>query len=122
MHIPPQCEARALAIDAASLYGQSPPLVNACRPKGQWNTYDIIYRAPRFNQDGTLKSPARMTVIFNGIPVQIDVALVGDTSHMRRVGYTAHPDKGPIRLQDHGDPICFRNIWVRNLPPQQVVE
>lgn len=107
---------------AGALYGQYPPMVNACLPLGQWNTYDIVFRAPRFKADGSLESPAYMTVIFNGVVVQDHVAMLGRTAHAARATYAAHDAKGPIRLQDHGDPIRFRNIWVRNLPAPQVAE
>lgn len=107
---------------AGALYGQYPPMVNACLPLGQWNTYDIVFRAPRFAADGSLASPAYMTVIFNGVLVQDHVAMLGRTAHAARATYAPHDAKGPIRLQDHGDPIRFRNIWVRNLPAPQVAE
>ncbi len=100
---------------AAALYGQAPPLVNACRPPGQWQTYDIIFRAPRFNSDGSLESPARVTVLHNGVLVHDNAAFHGQTAHMRRATYVAHADRLPIRLQDHGDPVRYRNVWVREL-------
>lgn len=107
---------------AASLYAQFPPLANPCRPNGEWNVYDILFRAPVFAEDGTVKSPAYVTVFFNDIVVQNNVAMTGTTSHMRRAQYAKHADAMPIRLQDHGDPIHFANIWARELPPQQVAE
>jgi hypothetical protein len=100
---------------AGALYGQYPPLVNASRPPGEWNVYDIVFRAPRFLGDGTLDEPARFTVFHNGVLVQDDQALVGPTSHRTRAPYEAHPDRLPIGLQDHGHPVRFRNIWVREL-------
>ncbi len=100
---------------AGALYGQKPPLVNACRAPGQWQTYDIFFRAPRFHTDGTVLAPARVTVVHNGIVVQLDEALLGPTSHRGLAKYVTHGAKGPIRLQDHGDPVRFRNIWVREL-------
>lgn len=100
---------------AAALYGQKPPLVNASRGPGQWQTYDILFRAPRFTADGAVQSPARVTVIHNGIVVQLDEALLGQTAHRALAKYERHGEKGPIRLQDHGDPVRFRNIWVRPL-------
>ncbi|MBL8754702.1 MAG: DUF1080 domain-containing protein [Planctomycetes bacterium] len=100
---------------AGALYGQKPPLVNACRRPGEWQTYDIFFRAPRFKADGTLDQPARVTVVHNGIVVQLDEALLGATAHRAVAKYEAHGDKGPIRLQDHGDPVRFRNLWVRPL-------
>ncbi|MGA1392374.1 MAG: 3-keto-disaccharide hydrolase [Phycisphaerales bacterium] len=100
---------------AGSLYGQYPPLVNACRPQGEWNTYDIIFTAPRFNDDGSVKSPASCTVLFNGLVVQNHVEFFGRTAHMRPASYSKHPDRLPISIQDHGDALRFRNIWVRPL-------
>ncbi|MGK0153822.1 MAG: hypothetical protein ACI9SE_000770 [Neolewinella sp.] len=98
---------------AASLYGQKPPLVNATRPPGQWNVYDIVFIAPRFLKDGSLKSPARLTVVHNGIVVQLDEALLGPTAHRSLPKYQAHGATGAIKLQDHGNPMRFRNIWIR---------
>ena len=100
---------------AGSFYGQHPPLVNPCRPKGQWNVYDIIYTAPRWDEDGNLSSPARATVIFNGVVVQNNRAFWGSTAHGSKATYGSPHGKGPIRIQDHSDPIRFRNIWVREL-------
>lgn len=102
---------------AGALYGQHPPLANPCRPNGEWNVYDILFRAPRFAKDGSLVSPAYVTMFFNDVLVQNNVAMTGTTSHARRAQYSKHADKMPIRLQDHGDPITFGNIWVRELPP-----
>lgn len=99
----------------AALYGQFPPAVNACRPPGQWQTYDIIFRRPRFDAEGGLVSPARMTVFHNGILVHECQKLTGPTAHKARPPYKAHADRLPISLQDHGDPVRFRNIWVREL-------
>lgn len=100
---------------AAAIYGQHPPLVNVSRPPGEWQTYDIVFRRPRFDPTGALTSPARMTVFHNGVLVQNDVELHGATAHMRRAVYTAHADRLPIRLQDHGNRTRFRNIWVREI-------
>ena len=100
---------------AAAVYGQYPPLVDACRRPGEWQTYDIIFRAPRFDASGGLLSPARMTVFHNGILVQDDVPLTGPTAHKARPPYAVHPEKQPLSLQDHGHPVRFRNIWIR--PP-----
>ena len=99
---------------AASFYGQHPPLVNPCRPKGQWNVFDIVFHAPRW-VDGALSEPARATVLFNGVLVQDNQAFWGSTAHMRRATYGAEHGPGPIRIQDHGDPLQFQNIWVRRL-------
>jgi len=100
---------------AAAIYGQKPPYVNATRPPGQWNVYDIVFVAPRFTASGELQSPARLTVVHNGVVVQLDEPLLGPTSHKSLPKYRAHGPKGPIKLQDHGNPMRFRNIWVRPL-------
>lgn len=100
---------------AGAIYGQYPPLVNASRPAGEWQSYDIIFHRPRFRADGSLVSPARMTVIHNGILVQDNATLVGPTSHQVRTPYAAHPDQLPIMLQDHGHRVRYRNVWIRNL-------
>jgi Domain of Unknown Function (DUF1080) len=98
---------------AAAIYGQYPPLVNASRPPGQWQSYDIIFTAPRFKADHTLESPAYVTMLHNGVLVHNHTAAIGAMAY-RRVGkYTPHGPKGPIVLQDHGNPVRFRNIWVR---------
>lgn len=99
----------------ASIYNQYPPLVNASRPPGQWQTYDILWTAPRFEADGTLRSPARVTLLHNGVLVQHHAELIGDTGWVTRGPYRAHPEKLPISIQDHGNPVRFRNIWVREL-------
>jgi len=100
---------------AGALYGQSPPLVNASRPPGQWQSYDIVWEAPRFDKDGKLARPARATVFHNGVVVQHATVLTGPTAHKARPPYAAHPDKLPIGLQDHSHPVRFRNVWVREL-------
>jgi hypothetical protein len=100
---------------AAALYGQYPPLVNVTRKPGEWQTYDIVFRAPRFDQNGAVVSPARMTVIHNGVLVHDAQELTGPTAHKARPPYKAHADKMPIGLQDHGHPVRFRNIWIREL-------
>lgn len=102
---------------AGSIYKQFPPLVNANFPPGNWETYDVIWIAPRFNDDGSLKSPARVTAFFNGVLIQNNVELKGKTLYIGNPSYTQH-GPSPIKLQAHGDkskPISFRNIWVRNL-------
>ena len=100
---------------AGAMYGQYPPLVNAARPQGEWQTYDAVFRAPRY-EDGKLVKPARVTVFFNGVLVQDNVELIGTTKHKGLATYPKeHPEKGPIGLQDHGNPQRFRNIWVREL-------
>jgi hypothetical protein len=100
---------------AGSVYGQYPPLVNVSRPPGQWQTYDILYTAPRFDAEGKVLSPARLTVFHNGVVIQHNVELTGPTSWLERAPYQPHPEKQPISLQDHGNPVRYRNIWVREL-------
>ena len=100
---------------AGAIYGQFPPLVNASRPPGEWQTYDVIFRRPRFDAAGALLSPARMTVLHNGVLVQDNVVLTGPTGHRERPPYAAHADRLPIVLQDHGNPVRYRNIWVREV-------
>lgn len=102
----------------ASIYKQQPPIVNACRGPGQWQTYDIIFKAPRFAEDGSLVAPAAVTVLQNGVLVQHDFELQGSTAWDSPPAYAAHGDKLPISLQDHGNPMRFRNIWIReNVQP-----
>jgi len=100
---------------AGSVYGQYPPLVNASRPPGQWQSYDILWTAPRFDAQGKLASPARITAFHNGVLIQNNVELTGPTGWLERAPYRAHSDKLPISLQDHGNPVRYRNIWVREL-------
>ncbi len=102
---------------AAAIYKQTPPLVNAMRAPGEWNTYDIIWTCPRFNEDGTLKSPAYITALHNGVLVLNHFELKGDTPFHRPPQYKAHGMTGPISLQDHSNPVRFRNIWVREIKP-----
>ncbi len=100
-----------------SIYKQHIPLANAARKPGEWQTYDVVWTAPRFNDDGTLKSPARVTVLLNGVLVQNNVELKGETVYRGQPTYKKH-GPAPIMLQDHGDPsepISFRNIWLREL-------
>jgi hypothetical protein len=98
----------------AALYGQYPPLVNACRPPGEWQTYDIIWEGPRFEGDRVVK-PAYITVLHNGIVVHHRTELAGLTHHRQAASYKPHPEVGPLELQDHGDLVRFRNIWYRPL-------
>ena len=101
-----------------ALYGQCPPLVNACRKPGEWQSYDIVFRAPRFDGE-KLVAPAAVTVFQNGIVVQNARAFIGSTGH-RAVGtYSPHAPKAPLRLQDHGNPIRFRNVWIRPFEDQE---
>jgi len=100
---------------AAAVYGQYPPLVNASRPPGQWQTYDIVFHGPRFDASGKVARAAHVSVIQNGVLVQDNVELTWPTAHKQRPPYQAHPEKLPLALQDHGHPVHFRNIWIRNL-------
>ena len=100
---------------ASSVYKQHIPLVNASRAPGQWQSYDIIFMAPRFSEKGRLISPARITVFHNGVLVQNNVELLGPTTYIGASHYAPHPEKMPLALQDHGDPVQFRNIWIREL-------
>jgi len=103
---------------AGSIYKQGIPLVNPNRKPGEWQTYDVVWTAPRFNEDGSLKSPARLTALQNGVLIQNNVTLWGETLYIGKPVYVAY-DRAPIKLQAHGDssePISFRNIWVRDLP------
>lgn len=97
----------------ASIYGQHPPLALACRPPGQWQTYDIIFTPPHFDSDGKLSSPAYVTVTYNGVVVQNHQSIRGNTHHRTLGKYTQVGPTGPIRLQFHHHPVRFRNIWVR---------
>ncbi len=103
---------------AGSLYGQYPPLVNVCREPGQWQSYEIIFRRPRFGGDGALLTPARLTVLQNGVLVQDNVTALGPTSWLQHYPYEAKPDRLPLSLQDHGNPVRYRNIWIRQLDEQ----
>jgi hypothetical protein len=98
---------------AAAVYKQYPPLVNASRPPGEWQSYDVLFLAPRFAADGRVLAPARMTVLHNGVLVQHNVALHGATVYRGQPKYEAHAERLPLRLQDHGDAVAFRNIWIR---------
>jgi hypothetical protein len=99
---------------ASAMYGQFPPMVNASRGPGQWQMYDIVFTAPRFN-GSTLEKPAVVTVLHNGVVVHNATAFLGPTEHKRIGQYQPAHVKGPLRLQDHGNPVSFRNIWIRPL-------
>src|SRR5215469_18168261 len=98
------------------IYGQHPPLANACLPPGEWQTYDIIFNVPHFDSDGKVVTPAYVTVIHNGVVAQNHQAIRGDTNWKSPGKYTAHGSTGPIALQFHHNAVSFRNIWVRSVP------
>ena len=100
---------------AGSIYKQHIPMANASRPPGEWQTYDILFTAPQFYTDSSLKSAARITVLHNGVLVQNNVQLWGPTEYIGAPKYKMHAAKEPLMLQDHGDLISFRNIWIREL-------
>ncbi len=99
---------------AASIYGQTPPRVNSCRPPGEWQTYDIIFTAPRFESDKLIK-PARVTMFHNGVLVHLEEDIRGETGHRIVPSYTRKISEGPLVLAGHGCPVRFRNVWVRRL-------
>jgi hypothetical protein len=100
---------------AGAIYKQHIPLVNAARPPGEWQTYDVVFTAPRFDTDGTLLNPAYMTAFHNGVLIQDHSELRGPTEWIGEPEYEAHAERAPILLQDHGNPVSYRNIWVREL-------
>ena len=102
-----------------ALYKQQPPAVNACRAPGVWQSYDILFTRPRFAADGSLEKPGRVSVLHNGVAIHSDTVIKGDTFFHAPPSYTAHPDALPIRLQDHGDPVQFRSIWIRPFEPEK---
>ncbi len=100
---------------AGSLYGQYPPLVNATTPQGEWQSYDITFEPPVY-EGGKVKTPAKITLIHNGVVVQHGQSFLGTTRHRDLASYPDnHPETGPLRLQFHGDPVEYRNFWVRPL-------
>jgi hypothetical protein len=100
---------------AGAIYKQYAPLVNACRKPGEWQSYDIIFHAPRFDADGKLEKPGTVTVLQNGILVQDNVEIKGSTGPTGAPKYRAHPLKQSLLLQDHHNPVRYRNIWIREL-------
>jgi len=101
--------------EAAAVYGQYPPLVNAARKPGEWQTYDIIFHGARFDANGSLTRRANVTVIYNGVLVQDHVEMMGPTAHHERPPYKPTLEKLPLALQDHNHPVRYRNIWIREL-------
>ena len=101
---------------ASAIYGQHAPQVNACRAPGKWQTYDIIFHGPRFDNNKNLIKPADITVLHNGVLTLDQVELTGPTSWLQRLPYKPHADKLPLSLQDHGNPVRFRSIWIREIP------
>ena len=101
--------------EAGAVYGQTPPLVNPARPPGEWQTYDIIFHRPHFAADGHVVTPARVTVLFNGVLVQDNTEITGWTVHGAVAHYQPHADALPLALQDHGRKVRYRNIWIREL-------
>jgi hypothetical protein len=104
---------------AASVYGVNPPMANALRPPGEFQTYDIVFRRPVY-KDGKQLDPGHVTVFENGVLVQDHTMLEGPTGHMARSKPGPFPNAGPLKLQDHGNPVRYRNIWYRPLPPRQI--
>jgi len=104
---------------AASIYGQYPPLVNVCHKPGQWQSFDVSFLRPIFDEAGKCIRPARITVFHNGVVVHNNVEIWGTTAHkVKNPKYSRHPAKLPLGLQDHGDLVKYRNIWIRELPEQ----
>jgi hypothetical protein len=103
---------------AAAIYGQYPPMVNACRKPGEWQCCDVSFLRPIFDADGKCIRSARVTILHNGVVVQNNVEIQGATAHKKKAAYSPHDDKLPLGLQDHGNPVRFRNIWLRELPEQ----
>jgi len=99
---------------AGAIYGQWPPLVNPPRPPGEWNTYEILFEAPRF-EDGKLKRPAYVTVIYNGVMVHHHKEIMGPTVYRQLAHYAPQPEEDSLELQDHGNPVRYRNIWIRRI-------
>ena len=100
---------------AGAVYKQYAPLVNACRKPGEWQTYDIIFKAPKFDDMGKVTERARITVLQNGVLIQNNVEIYGNTWHDKPALYIAHGPKASLKLQDHGNPVRYRNIWIRPL-------
>lgn len=103
---------------AGAIYAQKPPMVNVCRGPGVWQSYDIIFHTPRF-EGGQVVRPATITVLQNGVLIQDHWVIEGATRWKQRASYTEHPVKMPILLQGHGDPVRYRNIWIRELAERE---
>lgn len=103
----------------ASVYNQRPPMVNACRKPGEWQSFDIIFTAPHFDSEGKLQKPAYVTVLHNGVLVQNHTEIQGNTFYDRPSAYSKHAEKLPLVLMYHGNPVRFRNIWVREFKELQ---
>ena len=103
---------------AGAIYGQWPPLANVTRPPGEWNVYDIVFEAPRF-EEGKLAKPAFQTVFWNGVIVHNRKEVMGPMVYRQVAHYTSHDIELPIMLQDHNNPVRYRNIWVRRIPPYE---
>jgi hypothetical protein len=100
---------------AAAIYAQTPPLVNACRPSGEWQSFDVVFFAPKFDESRKLLQPARATVLHNGILVHHNQEIYGNSPHASLASYDTVPAKGPVVFGAHTCPVRFRNIWVRPL-------
>jgi len=100
-----------------ALYKQRPPAVNACRAPGRWQTFDILFTRPRFAADKSLEQPGRVSVLHNGVAIHSDTVILGSTRWHEPPAYEPHPNALPISLQDHGNPVQFRSIWVRPFEP-----
>jgi hypothetical protein len=103
---------------AGAMYGMWPPLVNPSRPQGEWNVYDIFFEAPKFAPDGKLVKPAYFTVVYNGVLVQNHKEQLGTTIWRQNAKYTAHAPEEALSIQDHSQPVRFKNIWIRKIQPQ----
>ena len=99
----------------AAVYNQRPPMVNACRKPGEWQTYDIVFNVPHFDANGKVVAPAYVTVLQNGVLVQNHTEVKGQTYYDKPNTYTKHAEKLPLVLMYHGDPVRFRNIWIRDV-------